>query len=57
MTMLVDAAMKETYKKNNIKAKTIILDASKDHAISHVNGEDNLFDSTEVLTTQYGGDV
>ena len=42
-----------TYKKKCAKAKRLILDGIKDHAISHVRGKDHAFEVCEALTKLY----
>ena len=48
-----DATQLAAYKKNNIKAKRLILDGVKDHVIPHVRGKDHAFEVWATLTNLY----
>ena len=50
---LTDATQLAAYKKNSIKAKRLILDGVKDHAIPHVSGKEHAFEFWEKLTNLY----
>jgi len=48
-----DATLLAAYTKKSIQAKTIILDAIKDHLISNVTGKENSYEMWEFLTKLY----
>ena len=53
VTPPTNATQLVAYKKNNIKAKRLILDGVKDHVIPHVRGKDHAFQVWEALTNLY----
>ena len=53
ITIPTNATLLATYKKMNMKARGIILDAIKDHVIPHVAGKSNAFEMWASLTKLY----
>jgi hypothetical protein len=53
VTVPTNATLLAAYTKKNIKTKRIILDAIKDHVISHVTGKSNVYEMWESLTKLY----
>jgi hypothetical protein len=53
VTVPIDATLLATFKKKNVKAKRIILDAIKDHVIPRVAGKTNTFEMWAYLTKLY----
>jgi hypothetical protein len=52
-TIPIDLVILATYKKNNVKAKRIILDSMKDHIILHVTGKTHAYDISSSLMGLY----
>ena len=53
VTIPIDATVKATYEKKNIKAQRILLDAIKDHVIPHITGKCNAYEMWDALTKPY----
>ena len=51
--MPIDATTLSTCEKKNIKAKRIILDATKNQVIPHVTSKDNAYEMWDALTKMY----
>ena len=56
ITIPTDAKLLVEYTKKNVKAKRIILDAIKGHAIPHVTGKKNAYERWESLTKLHQDD-